>query len=177
MRAPHTSRGQRLQASDLIFLLLSSSPWLVGLLIKSSGLEGDGLGLGAGARDQVLSASLHPASPAVPGSLCPLKLILRAGAEHRPPAVTPRVWPEREGQVSGDVLHRVDKGPGQSPTAGTPVHPADAVAGTQQSPRTGPLQTGSQTAPTGSTLESQQDTPRGHLGCRECHHFCFPESS
>lgn len=25
---------------------------------------------------------------------------------HKPPVITPRVWPEVEGQVSGDVLHR-----------------------------------------------------------------------
>lgn len=130
--------------------------------MKSSGLEGEGLGLEAGARDHVLSPSLQQASPAaVPGSLCPPRLMLRAGAEHMPPVITPRAWPEREGQVSGDVLRRVDKGPGQSPTAGTPVHPADAVAGTRQSPGMGPLRTGSQTALAGSTLESQQDTPVG----------------
>lgn len=87
--------------------------------------------------------------------------MLRAGAEHKPPVITLRVWTEREGQVSEDVLRRVDKGPGQSPTAETPGHPADAVAGTPQSPRMGPLRTGSQTAPAGSTPESQQDTPVG----------------
>ena len=87
--------------------------------------------------------------------------MLRADAEHEPPVITPRVWPEKDGQVSEGILHRVDKGPSQSPTARTPGHPIGAVAGTQQSPWMGPPQTQSQTAPARNSLEPQQDTPVG----------------
>lgn len=67
--------------------------------------------------------------------------MMRAGAKHKPPVITPRVWPGRERQVCGDVLHRVDNGPGLWPTAGIPGYPASAVAGIQQSPQMGPPRT------------------------------------
>lgn len=85
--------------------------------------------------------------------------MLRAGPEHKSSVITPRVWPEKEGLVSEGVLRRVDKSPDQPPTAGTPGHPVGAVGGTPRSPRMGPPQTQSQTAPGGSNGEPQQDTP------------------
>lgn len=107
---PPAPVGQRLQASDLtLFSSLSSSPWLLfprGVLWPRRRLRVWDW------RPSLLSLSLHPAFPGVSGSQRPLRLMLRAGAKHKPPVITPRVWPGRERQVCGDVLHRVDNGPG-----------------------------------------------------------------